>query len=278
MTIGFGRQGHSADHHELVPAATAGLPYEMALEKMSNGPAASTRKFERAREFLVGQNTREMTIDEIRSEQKEYAKSCQLAGVAGFDIIGPAAVTKQIGDRIIALTQMLDDFWGKPCVIIATAGNHGWEGYTLSALINTARCIGLAVKDASMFMGALPGETLLAAGARERVRLLGSRLFGEARPAAEGEYPTCWSELWKFPKPGSALCTLCGQTANLVAGEGGVQWVFGPQSDRYKQEELNHHNQDLRSKVKEYLSRRNDLAVVRNAYKGEDNWLKPEGN
>jgi len=39
------------------------------------------------REFLVGQQTREMTIAEILSEQKEYAKNCQMAVTAGFDVI-----------------------------------------------------------------------------------------------------------------------------------------------------------------------------------------------
>ena len=32
MTIGFGRQGHSYDHHKLAPAPTAGLPYEIAAK------------------------------------------------------------------------------------------------------------------------------------------------------------------------------------------------------------------------------------------------------
>ena len=36
MTIGFGRQGHSNDHHKLAPAPTAGLPYEMTLDKLPN--------------------------------------------------------------------------------------------------------------------------------------------------------------------------------------------------------------------------------------------------
>ena len=31
--------------------------------------------------------TREMSIEEIRSEQKEFANSCQLAVIAGFDVI-----------------------------------------------------------------------------------------------------------------------------------------------------------------------------------------------
>ena len=33
MTIGFGRQGHSYDHHKLAPAPTAGLPYEATADK-----------------------------------------------------------------------------------------------------------------------------------------------------------------------------------------------------------------------------------------------------
>ena len=35
MTVGFGRQGHSYDHHHLAPAPTAGLPYEIAAEKLT---------------------------------------------------------------------------------------------------------------------------------------------------------------------------------------------------------------------------------------------------
>ncbi|GAB6156438.1 hypothetical protein JCM17380_51900 [Desulfosporosinus burensis] len=189
--------------------------------------------------------------------------------------LGPAAVTKLIGDRIIALNQLLGDFWGKRCVIIATAGNQGWEGYTLSALIATARNMGLAVKDACMFIGALPGEAVLAEGVRERVRLLGSRLFNETRPPEDGECPTCWSDIWKFPQPGIAICSLCGQTADLIAGEDGVRWIFGPPSDRHSKEGLVHHTQELKGKVNDYLSRREELTVVRKAYKGEDNWIKP---
>jgi 2,4-dienoyl-CoA reductase-like NADH-dependent reductase (Old Yellow Enzyme family) len=87
MTIGFGRQGHSDNHHELAPAATGGLPYEICADKMLNGMEAAGRKQERGREFFRGQNTYEMSIDEIHREQKEFARSIQLAGLAGFDYI-----------------------------------------------------------------------------------------------------------------------------------------------------------------------------------------------
>jgi 2,4-dienoyl-CoA reductase-like NADH-dependent reductase (Old Yellow Enzyme family) len=87
MSIGFGRQGHSYDHHMLAPAPTGGLPYEMTLDRQPNGIQQGLRKNERARGFLYGQMTREMTIGEIHSEQREFAASCQLAVAAGFDVI-----------------------------------------------------------------------------------------------------------------------------------------------------------------------------------------------
>lgn len=87
MSIGFGRQGHSHDPNDLVPAATDGLPYELALEKLPKGYADMNKTSEPPRQFLVGQQTRAMSISEIHSEQKEFANSCQLAVKAGFDVI-----------------------------------------------------------------------------------------------------------------------------------------------------------------------------------------------
>ncbi len=87
MSIGFGRQGHSYDHSKKAPAPTGGLPYEVTLDTLPLGLDAGFRMAELEREFLIGQMTREMTIEEIHSEQKEYATSCQLAVKAGFDMI-----------------------------------------------------------------------------------------------------------------------------------------------------------------------------------------------
>ncbi len=87
MTIGFGRQGHSYDHEELAPAPTGGLPYEIAADKACDHVVDAWRFTEHPRSFMVGQMTREMPIDEIHHQQKEFAGSCQLAVIAGFDVI-----------------------------------------------------------------------------------------------------------------------------------------------------------------------------------------------
>jgi len=87
MTIGFGRQGHSYDHEKLAPAPTGGLPYEIAGEKSPDHVIDAWKVAEHPRSIMVGQMTREMPIDEIHREQKEFAASCQLAVIAGFDVI-----------------------------------------------------------------------------------------------------------------------------------------------------------------------------------------------
>ncbi len=190
--------------------------------------------------------------------------------------LGPAAITKLFGDRIIALTQHLDELWGKPCVIIGTAGIKGWEGYTLSALIANTRFLGFEVKDAHMFLGALPGEALVNEKSIERIRALGATLFSEPRQQEAGQCPTCWSDVWKFPEPNHAVCPLCGQEADVHSSEHGLQWDFGSAGKRFEKEELIEHFQIwLKAQVREFGSRRKELSEIRSCYKGEDIWIKP---
>ncbi|WP_425807622.1 flavodoxin family protein [Desulfitobacterium sp. Sab5] len=190
-------------------------------------------------------------------------------------VLGPAAVIKVLADRMIALTQILDDLWGKPCVIISTYGIKGWEGYTLSALNSMARFMGFEVKDSHLFFGALPGEGIIGEGALARAREMGQALFGNSRSALGGECPACWSEMWKFPEPGKAVCPICGQTADLVAGENGIQWRYGETGKRFEKEYLKEHFHNwLREKVQEFVARRKELAAVRTLYKGST-WLEP---
>jgi 2,4-dienoyl-CoA reductase-like NADH-dependent reductase (Old Yellow Enzyme family) len=85
MSIGFGRQGHSDDPNDLVPAPTAGLPYETYNDKVPPALAALRKKSEASRLFTYGQMTREMSIDEIHREEREFADGCQIAVKSGFD-------------------------------------------------------------------------------------------------------------------------------------------------------------------------------------------------
>jgi 2,4-dienoyl-CoA reductase-like NADH-dependent reductase (Old Yellow Enzyme family) len=81
LSIGFGRQGHALDGTP--PYAPSAIPLFMQpdmipkgfVEYMINAPALRpTESIPRA-----------MTIEEIRSEEKEYAEACKRAVIAGFD-------------------------------------------------------------------------------------------------------------------------------------------------------------------------------------------------
>jgi 2,4-dienoyl-CoA reductase-like NADH-dependent reductase (Old Yellow Enzyme family) len=113
MTMGFGRQGHSRDHNLLAPAPTAGLPYEIASEVDSKGPREAMKKSEAARSFLVGQQTYAMSIDEIHREQKEFAHSCQIAVMSGFDSIEIHAPHGYLEHEFLSpLTNKRTDYYG----------------------------------------------------------------------------------------------------------------------------------------------------------------------
>lgn len=186
-------------------------------------------------------------------------------------VLGPAAITKVLADRMIAVDQCLDELWGKPCVVIGTYGIEGWEGYTLSALNSLARFMGFDLKDSHMFVGALPGEGISGEGALERAKEMGQALFGESRKAREGECPTCWSDIWKFPAPNTAVCPICGQTATLSMGYEGIKWSYNESGQRFNKEYLKEHFQVwLKGKVQEFISRRKELGEVRDKYKGND--------
>ncbi len=87
MTVGFGRQGHSYNEGVLIPAASGGLPYEITVERMMGGMHQALSGSERGRQWATGQMTRELSIDEIHHEQKEFAGGCQYALISGFDAI-----------------------------------------------------------------------------------------------------------------------------------------------------------------------------------------------
>lgn len=83
LSIGFGRQGHARDGSQ--PYAPSPIPYEIPLEMVNKKikvVASNPIMTERSRKGAI---PREMTIEEIQSEQVEFAKACERAINAGFD-------------------------------------------------------------------------------------------------------------------------------------------------------------------------------------------------
>ncbi|MBS7249150.1 MAG: NADH:flavin oxidoreductase [Candidatus Freyarchaeota archaeon] len=82
LTIGLGRQGRSLDG---TPAyAPSPIPYEVSAEMLPETlkPMLGSPELEK---YMKGRTPREMTVEEIQSEQERYVEACLRAITAGFD-------------------------------------------------------------------------------------------------------------------------------------------------------------------------------------------------
>lgn len=83
MSIGFGRQGHS--HIGERPPAPSVVPMMIKPENMPRGFDKALEAHPQIIARAVGELPYEMTVEEIRREQDEFANSCRFAVLAQFD-------------------------------------------------------------------------------------------------------------------------------------------------------------------------------------------------
>jgi len=192
---------------------------------------------------------------------------------------GPSGIIKILGDRVVAIDQHLDDLWQKPAVVISAYGPEGDAGYGLTSMLSLVKMLGFDVKDYDTFLGALPGEALFTPGAEERIANMGKAIFGDRREKKEGECPYCGCNLWKFEKPGEAVCPICLTPAKFSAGEDGKMKVtYGKAIKKvYEYEWLDgHFRSDLAKGRKSFEKTRETLREKRNLYKEGYHWLTKE--
>ena len=163
--------------------------------------------------------------------------------------------------------------------MICTHGPKGDEGYNLSATIALTRMMGLGVKDAYSFLGAVPGEAVQTEGNMERVAQMGAALFGEGRTHQEGECPYCWSSIWKFPKPNLAVCPICLTEGKIGVQDGEIKVEYGDSPTQvfgYKWLD-DHFRADLAAGVKDFQKKREELRAIKDQYRSDDDiWLRKE--
>jgi 2,4-dienoyl-CoA reductase-like NADH-dependent reductase (Old Yellow Enzyme family) len=82
LSIGFGRQGHALDGSK--PYAPSAIPVEIDIGKIPKGLMERVYLI-RGRTQPRGEIPREMTIEEILSEEQRFAEACERAIIAGFD-------------------------------------------------------------------------------------------------------------------------------------------------------------------------------------------------
>ena len=83
MSIGFGRQGHAHDGSH--PPAPSVVPFQVPFELLAKGFPEMIMKEPVLAELALGSMPYEMTVEEIKAEEDEFANSCIFALMAQFD-------------------------------------------------------------------------------------------------------------------------------------------------------------------------------------------------
>jgi hypothetical protein len=212
----------------------------------------------------------------------QAADSIVLAAPTYF--LGPAATIKLVLDRMLMVTGRLDQDLPdpRPAITIATAGLEGWRGVTLPYLNALVGAFGYRPIESLTAIAPGPGEVLLDTALMERVQAAGHRLgLGTlAPPASEpNTCPTCHSDAFLL-RNHQAVCPICGRTASLQWGEGGVKLDFGTgvaAGQRWTPEGLRHHMVDwVAATGPRFLARRDEIKNRRRTFRRmEVEWLCP---
>ncbi len=111
MSIGFGRQGHS--HAGERPPAPSVVPMMISPEYMPRGFGKALEKHPQMIERAGGELPYEMSVEEIRREQDEFANSCRFAVGAQFDGIELHAPHGYLEHQFLSpLTNRRTDLYG----------------------------------------------------------------------------------------------------------------------------------------------------------------------
>ncbi|MGQ9600603.1 MAG: flavodoxin family protein [Anaerolineae bacterium] len=145
----------------------------------------------------------------------EAADGLVLAAPTYF--LGPAAVVKQVLDRLLMVTGRVTEALPgpRPAVTIATAGLQDWRGIALPFLNAVVAVLGYVPIESLTAFAPGPGEVLLSEELMSQVLTAGHRLGRgemEPSPAPPDTCPICRCDAFVLSGH-KAICPICGQEA-----------------------------------------------------------------
>ena len=189
--------------------------------------------------------------------------------------LGPHAGYKALTDRMLGAGHYVADTAGKPCVLVASYGVAGWEGYTRAAALVLPRVLQMNLLDYWAVHAALPGESLLAPQNLEKARSLGENLFsGRSMAAVPYTCPGCGSDLFRVLPGNKVECPLCTAVGRLQPA--GAPDFAGSGPGRFSPEKMKEHFGGwLVSMKNKFLREKDLLKEVQAPYKNKDWWIRP---
>ena len=219
--------------------------------------------------------------DDFRLVMEALIQSNAYVVAAPTYLLGAHSSLKRFLDRGLSFYDHVDELWGKPAVGVASAGNKGMEGYTKLAVENFIKLTMGDLRGSAVVYGALPGEIFIGNEGREAAKRLAEALMYGKKD--EPDIPTCLlcgGDTFRFLPGGQVRCMLCSNTGYYEWRESRLQCriVVGEHPWFLSYEGSKQHNNLLREKKKDFLSRREELKEIAQQYAQEVTWIRSGKN
>jgi multimeric flavodoxin WrbA len=182
------------------------------------------------------------------------------------------SIIKKILDRGFLFYTVLQQTYGKPCILVNFYGIKDRIGVAPQMLETMAGMLGLNIKASLSIRAALPGEAVMNSVNINKAKRLARMLFSAKTVKRKTGCPFCGCEIVRVTKSGF-ICTLCHGSfktdtkgAFVKIKEGGV---FG------SLEHLLRHKTRLDNMKNKFLTRRKEIVRTVTPYKGIGQWVGP---
>jgi multimeric flavodoxin WrbA len=186
--------------------------------------------------------------------------------------LGANGIIKKILDRGFLFFTVLQQTYGKPCILVNFYGIKDRIGVAPQMLETMAVMLGLDIKASLSIQAALPGEAVMNSVNINKAKRLAGMLFSSKTAKRKTGCPFCGCGIIRVVK-GGFICTLCHGTfrtdekgAFVKIKTGGV---LGPM------EHLFRHKTWLGTMKDKFLARRKEIMRTIIPYKDLGQWIEP---
>ena len=218
--------------------------------------------------------------DDMSTVIEELREASGVILAAPTYFLGAYGAVKVFSDRALMFLAQIEEFYGKPAVVVALAGIEGKEGHSQMALTTSASSLGFRVKDQATVYAALPGEVFLGDKNKEIAAHLGKVLLDPdyVRKPKAYECSLCCGNAIKFLGDDRVECLTCHNPGKIKwqDGRSSIEMVSDPHNILGDLEARLAHRAWLMGMKEKFMEKKKILKEITVGYLKEGKWVHEE--
>jgi len=194
--------------------------------------------------------------------------------------LGAYGTVKVFTDRSLMVLAEIEEFYGKPAVVVTLAGIEGKEGHSQMALAASASSLGFHVKDQATVYAALPGEVFLGGQNKEIAAHFGKVLLDPdyVRKPMAYECSLCSGNAIKFLGDDRVECLSCHNPGKIKWQDGKpcMEMISDPHNILGDLEARLDHRAWLMGMKDNFMDKKKILKEITAGYLKEGKWVRKE--